>query len=1187
MTVHLGTGSASGGDATGDVLVSIENLIGSATADRLTGNGGDNVLAGGAGADSLSGGGGTDTADYGASAAGIAVDLATGLGSGGDANGDVLTGIESLAGSAFADILSGNGGANTLAGGSGDDLLSGRGGADRLDGGAGSDTASYAGSAAGVMIDLGAGIASGGDAAGDVLVGIENVTGSAGADQLSGDSGDNVLAGGNGDDVLVLGGGQDVLDGGAGSDRVVAGEAFAAYTVTRAGSDVIVTANGGSSLLTGIEEIAFADRTLFLDGRNNTPIAAADSFLVDEDQTLSLTPEQLLANDWDFDGDALAVTAVGDAVNGTVALVSGRIEFIPAANYSGPAGFSYTVEDGRGGSVTERVEVTVVAVNDAPQLGGPLAAATDEDAAVLAVDLLAGASDVEGDTLSVSSLVQTGGRAAAYAWAGADFSLDPAQFADLGNGETETLTFAYVVDDGLAGTAQMLTLTVTGSNDGPVVGGPVAFAMDEDGALVLTTAALLANAVDPDGDPLTVSAVSADTGSLADNSDGTWTFRPATDVNGTAALAYTIGDGSAAVAGTATIAVAAVNDAPVAGADAAATDAGTPLAIAVADLLANDSDVDGDTLAVQSVQDAVGGAVSLADGVVTFAPTAGFSGAASFTYTVTDGNGGVATQTVAVEVTPRLLGGPGDSLVAGTSTVVNTYRSGLQMGSSVAVLADGSRVVTWLSNGQDGSGHGCYGQRYDAAGSPLGAEFRINTTTTGDQHSPRVTALAGGGFVVAWYSFSGDYSYGMYQQRYDAGGSPVGDEARISLYGSAGTVQGLPDGGWVAAWISLGGRVVGQRYDAAGNRVGAEFAADSAATGAQTVPSLAVLADGSWVTIWQAVVNGAYSIQQRHFAADGTPIGAAQAVTMASDTGQDSIAALADGGWVVTWDAVSGATVDAFARVYNADGSPRTGAFCANTRTDNAQSMTRTVGLADGSFVVTWISTGQLVANQFTLCGQRYDASGHPLGGEFVLADAASQANAHPGGLAALPGGGFVAAMGSLVGGANSYDVWMRDFAAAPPTPATYSGTAGADVLYGTSANDTLVGLAGADTYRVGCSGGSDVVDNRGHGGEGDKVSFDAGIAADQLWFSRQGSDLTVGIVGTAAGLTVDDWYLAEGNRVDSFVLQDGRQLMAAQVENLVTAMAGLTPPGSGQLTLTAEQHHVLDPVLAVNWQTV
>ncbi|MGO4126409.1 hypothetical protein AB4Z01_18555 [Inquilinus sp. YAF38] len=227
IAIDLAAGTASGGSAQGDVLVSIENvagsqgddtLFGNAGANLLDGNAGDDLLRGGAGADRLIGGDGSDTASYAEGTAGVIIDLAAGTGSGGNAQGDILQQVENVDGSHGNDTLAGNAGANALAGLGGDDVLRGGAGADRLDGGAGVDTVSYYTGSAGIVVDLSTGAASGGDAQGDTLTGIENLSGSQGADTLTGDGGVNMLQGWNGNDVLQGGAGADRLDGGAGYD---------------------------------------------------------------------------------------------------------------------------------------------------------------------------------------------------------------------------------------------------------------------------------------------------------------------------------------------------------------------------------------------------------------------------------------------------------------------------------------------------------------------------------------------------------------------------------------------------------------------------------------------------------------------------------------------------------------------------------------------------------------------------------------------------------------------------------------------------------------------------------------------------------------------------------------------------------------------------------------------------------
>lgn len=254
--------------------------------DSITGSGLDDTLFGGTGADTLDGGLGFDTITYTASLSSVRVSLGNGIGIGGEAQGDSLTGFEAIVGSTFGDILAGDGSDNTLSGGDGNDLLTGGGGADTLDGGDGIDTVSFTGTSAGVTVSLDTGSGSGGDAEGDTYANIENVTGSQfgddltggsgtnrlagmdgddflygkdgadtliggdGVDTVSGDEGDDVLQGGAGDDVLNGGIGNDRLQGGAGTDQMTGGDGNDSYDVDDVGDSVIELSGGGTDRVT-------------------------------------------------------------------------------------------------------------------------------------------------------------------------------------------------------------------------------------------------------------------------------------------------------------------------------------------------------------------------------------------------------------------------------------------------------------------------------------------------------------------------------------------------------------------------------------------------------------------------------------------------------------------------------------------------------------------------------------------------------------------------------------------------------------------------------------------------------------------------------------------------------------------------------------------------------------------------
>ena len=272
VDVDLSRGTGIGGQAQGDRLEAIENLIGSSHNDTLTGDGNDNIIEGGDGADELKGGEGADALSYAGSAQRVIVNLAAGTAVGGDADGDTFSGFSNLIGSANDDILTGlddgstiDGGAgndelfggdgvDTLIGGAGDDSLTGGGGGDFLDGGAGSDWASYAASSSSVEVDLANGTASGGHATSDELINMENIIGSVSNDTLTGDGNINRLLGGAGNDRLTGGDGGDYLDGGANQDWASYTDSSGAVTVNL----LTGTGSGGDAegdQLIGIENL--------------------------------------------------------------------------------------------------------------------------------------------------------------------------------------------------------------------------------------------------------------------------------------------------------------------------------------------------------------------------------------------------------------------------------------------------------------------------------------------------------------------------------------------------------------------------------------------------------------------------------------------------------------------------------------------------------------------------------------------------------------------------------------------------------------------------------------------------------------------------------------------------------------------------------------------------------------------
>ncbi len=398
---------------------------------------------------------------------------------------------------------------------------------------------------------------------------------------------------------------------------------------------------------------------------NDGPDAVVDTELTTEDT--AVTTGNVLANDTDLDGDTLSVESFTQAGNGTVVSNGdGTFTYTPNANFNGSDSFTYTVADGKGGTDTATVNVTVSAANDGP-VGVSDTASTAENTAVTTGNVLANDTDLEGDTLSIQSFTQAGNGTVVDNGDGTFTYTPNAGFAG-------TDSFDYTVTDSNGGT-DTATVTVSvnaAGNSGPVAAADTA-ATSEDTAV--TTGNVLANDTDPDGDTLSVQSFSqADNGTVVSNGDGTFTYTPNADFNGNDSFTYTVADGNGGTStSTVNVTVAATNDAAAALSDAASTTEDT--AVTTGNVLANDTDLDGDTLSVESFTQAGNGTVvNNGDGTFTYTPNADFNGSDSFTYTVTDSNGGTDTATVNVTVAAANDGpdGVNDTVLATEDTAITT-----------------------------------------------------------------------------------------------------------------------------------------------------------------------------------------------------------------------------------------------------------------------------------------------------------------------------------------------------------------------------------------------------------------------------------------------------------------------------------------------------------------------------------
>ncbi len=423
--------------------------------------------------------------------------------------------------------------------------------------------------------------------------------------------------------------------------------------------------------------------SITVDGVNDGPVANDDTASATEDG--GAVTINVLGNDTDLDGDTLTVTeaTLPEGAEGTVTInEDGSISFDPGAGYqnlgvgeSQQVEITYTISDGQGGTSTATATVTVEGSNDGPVASDDSLSGTEDGTITFtAADLLGNDSDVDGDTLSISAFEQPEHGTIVDNNDGT-FTFTP---DENWNGETN---FTYTVSDGAGGTdTATVSITVDGVNDGPVANDDTASATEDGGAVTIN---VLGNDTDLDGDTLTVTEATLPEGAegtVTINEDGSISFDPGAGYQNLGVgesqqveITYTISDGQGGTStATATVTVEGSNDGPVASDDSlSGTEDGT-ITFSAADLLGNDSDVDGDTLSISAFEQPEHGTiVDNNDGTFTFTPDENWNGETNFTYTVSDGEGGTDTATVSITVD-----GVNDGPVANDDTASATEDGG-------------------------------------------------------------------------------------------------------------------------------------------------------------------------------------------------------------------------------------------------------------------------------------------------------------------------------------------------------------------------------------------------------------------------------------------------------------------------------------------------------------------------------
>ena len=361
---------------------------------------------------------------------------------------------------------------------------------------------------------------------------------------------------------------------------------------------------------------------------------------VKEGHALSIETSVLSDHDSDAAADALMVTGVGDAVNGSVRLEGTTVVYEHDGSETTAGSFVYTVSGGAAAGTT-MVMVTVTPVNDAPVAAADTV--TVDEGGTVSIDassLLLNDTDVDDELMvtgvgdAVNGSVRLEGTRVVYEHDGS---------------ETTVGSFTYTADDGAATDTAIVMVSVTPVNDPPFAVDDTAL-VDEGGTVSIDASSLLFNDGDAENDSLMVTGVGDAVNGSVRLEGTTVVYEHDGSETTVGGFAYTVSDGAATGTGIVTVAVTPVNDAPVAVADTATVEEGGTVSIDASSLLLNDTDAD-DVLMLTWVGDAVNGSVRLDGTTAIYEHDGSETTAGSFRYTVSDG---AATDTaiVMVSVTP-------------------------------------------------------------------------------------------------------------------------------------------------------------------------------------------------------------------------------------------------------------------------------------------------------------------------------------------------------------------------------------------------------------------------------------------------------------------------------------------------------------------------------------------------------
>jgi hypothetical protein len=507
--------------------------------------------------------------------------------------------------------------------------------------------------------------------------------------------------------------------------------------------------------------------------------------------------------------------------------------------------------------------------------------------------------------------------------------------------------------------------------------------------------------------------------------------------------------------------------------------------------------------------------------------------------------------------------------------------------------ASGDFVIVWTE------GTDIVARRYNSAGLAQGNQFQVNSFAAGNQGHPAIAMDDAGNFVVAWQGagLALDDTFGVFAQLFDRFGQAVGDQFLVNTF--TDSLQSQPsvamdsDGDFAVTWTSYGqdGDVDGvylQRYNRFGDPVGVETRVNTNVVSYQSDSDIAMDGSGNYVVIWQSFGQdgSAWGVYGRRYAVDGTPLGGEFLVsnTTLDDQRDPAVAMDRSGDFIVTWSSFGqdGSGYGVYGRRFNSAGAPQGGEFRVNTTTLNYQQYPDVAADFDGNFTIAWTSWDQ-DGDRNGVFARSYNADGSdvinaslgtPLGeiqvnmsffGDQMFPTIAMDAD-----------GDQVIAWMSRPSQVEGADIFFQQLS---PGVMTLTGTALADVFTFNAVSRTVV--FNGVTHQIDPAVGALRFDG---GGGNDTVNF-IGTSGDEQAMLRAGGVELYGNGFIAIATNVEYINVMSGGGNDTAVFEG-----TSAVDQLVSSpsytelkFAGLSSMATGFAHVAANSNGSLDQALMVD----